>query len=78
MCAEILDALRTVRLDDAARVMVLTGTGRGFCTGGDVSPDAGFDDHTSHQIGRARELREDSHTRWSPPCTSSTSPSCAR
>lgn len=61
MCAEILGALRTVRLDDAVRVLVLTGTGRGFCTGGDVSPGAGFADHTSHQIGRARELREDSH-----------------
>jgi enoyl-CoA hydratase/carnithine racemase len=61
MCAEILDALRAVRLDDAIRVLVLTGTGRGFCTGGDVSPDAGFDQHTGHQIGRARELREDAH-----------------
>ncbi|MGV0793241.1 enoyl-CoA hydratase/isomerase family protein [Mycolicibacterium sp. XJ1819] len=61
MCAEILDAVRTVRLDDSIRVLVLTGTGRGFCTGGDVSSDAGFDQHTEHQIGRARELREDSH-----------------
>jgi enoyl-CoA hydratase/carnithine racemase len=61
MCAEMLDSLRTVRLDDMIRVLVLTGTGRGFCTGGDISTDAGFDDHTSHQIGRARELREDSH-----------------
>ncbi|WP_396903616.1 enoyl-CoA hydratase/isomerase family protein [Mycolicibacterium phlei] len=61
MCGEILDALRTVRLDDTIRVLVLTGTGRGFCTGGDVSPDAGFDEHLSHQIGRARELREDAH-----------------
>jgi 2-(1,2-epoxy-1,2-dihydrophenyl)acetyl-CoA isomerase len=61
MCSEILGALRTVRLDDAVRVLVITGTGRGFCTGGDVSPEAGFDDHTAHQIGRARELREDSH-----------------
>jgi len=61
MCAELLDAVRTVRLDDAIRVLVLTGTGRGFCTGGDVSPDAGFADHTAHQIGRARELREDAH-----------------
>lgn len=61
MCVEILDALRTIRLDDGVRVLVLTGTGRGFCTGGDVSADAGFDDHTAHQVGRARELREDSH-----------------
>jgi 2-(1,2-epoxy-1,2-dihydrophenyl)acetyl-CoA isomerase len=61
MCAEILDAIRHVRLDDSVRVLVFTGTGRGFCTGGDVSPDAGFDDDLTKQIGRARELREDSH-----------------
>ena len=61
MCSDILDGLRTVRLDDAIRVLVLTGTGRGFCTGGDVSPDAGFAEALDHQIGRARELREDSH-----------------
>jgi 2-(1,2-epoxy-1,2-dihydrophenyl)acetyl-CoA isomerase len=61
MCAEILDALRTVRLDDAIRVLVLTGTGRCFCTGGDISPDAGFAEALDHQIGRARELREDAH-----------------
>ena len=61
MCAEILDGIRRVRLDDDVRVLVLTGTGRGFCTGGDVSPDAGFADDLTKQIGRARELREDSH-----------------
>ena len=61
MCADILEALRTVRLDDAVRVLILTGTGRGFCSGGDVSPGAGFADALDHQIGRARELREDAH-----------------
>lgn len=61
MCAEILDAIKRVRLDDAIRVLILTGTGRGFCSGGDVSPESGFDDALAHQIGRARELREDSH-----------------
>ena len=61
MCAELLDAIRRVRLDDGLRVLILTGTGRGFCTGGDVSPDAGFAEALSHQMGRARELREDAH-----------------
>jgi 2-(1,2-epoxy-1,2-dihydrophenyl)acetyl-CoA isomerase len=61
MCSELLDAIRRVRLDDDLRVLVLTGTGRGFCTGGDVSPDAGFAEALAHQMGRARELREDAH-----------------
>lgn len=61
MCADILAAIKRVQLDDAIRVLVLTGTGRGFCSGGDVSPDGGFDDALAHQVGRARELREDSH-----------------
>lgn len=61
MCQELLAHLRTYRLDDDLRVLVLTGIGRGFCTGGDVSPDAGFADALRHQIGRARELREDAH-----------------
>ncbi len=61
MCAELVDAIRRYRLDDELRVLILTGTGRGFCTGGDVSPDAGFADALAHQIGRARELREDAH-----------------
>jgi 2-(1,2-epoxy-1,2-dihydrophenyl)acetyl-CoA isomerase len=61
MCAEILAAIRQFRLDDSQRVLILTGTGRGFCTGGDVSPDAGFGEHLDKQLGRARELREDAH-----------------
>jgi enoyl-CoA hydratase/carnithine racemase len=61
MCAELVHGIRRVRLDDSFRVLVFTGTGRGFCTGGDVSPDAGFSEDLTKQIGRARELREDSH-----------------
>lgn len=61
MCDQMLAALREARLDDEIRVVILTGLGRGFCTGGDVSPDSGFGDALSHQMGRARELREDSH-----------------
>lgn len=61
MCQELLAAIRRYRLDDSLRVLILTGSGRGFCTGGDVSPDAGFADALTHQVGRARELREDAH-----------------
>jgi 2-(1,2-epoxy-1,2-dihydrophenyl)acetyl-CoA isomerase len=61
MCAEILSAIREVRLDDGIRVLIVTGTGRGFCTGGDVSPDAGFAEDLAKQVGRARELREHAH-----------------
>jgi 2-(1,2-epoxy-1,2-dihydrophenyl)acetyl-CoA isomerase len=61
MCTQILEGLQRVRLDDAIRVLILTGSGRGFCSGGDLSPDAGFDKPLAHQLGRARELREDSH-----------------
>jgi 2-(1,2-epoxy-1,2-dihydrophenyl)acetyl-CoA isomerase len=61
MCAEILESVENVRRDDTIRVLILTGSGRGFCTGGDVSPDGGFDEVLAQQNGRARELREDSH-----------------
>jgi 2-(1,2-epoxy-1,2-dihydrophenyl)acetyl-CoA isomerase len=61
MCAEILAGIERVRSDDALRVLVLTGSGRGFCSGGDISPDSGFAEALDHQIGHARELREDSH-----------------
>jgi 2-(1,2-epoxy-1,2-dihydrophenyl)acetyl-CoA isomerase len=61
MCAEILEGLTRVRRDDGIRVLILTGSGRGFCTGGDISPDAGFGEVLTQQAGRARELAEDSH-----------------
>jgi enoyl-CoA hydratase/carnithine racemase len=61
MCDEIIAGITRYRLDDSLRVLIVTGTGRGFCTGGDVSPDAGFAADLSAQVGRARELREHSH-----------------
>jgi len=36
MGSEIVDAFRRVREDDAARVVILTGAGRGFCAGVDL------------------------------------------
>jgi 2-(1,2-epoxy-1,2-dihydrophenyl)acetyl-CoA isomerase len=40
MHAELRDALATVRADALARVLVLTGAGRGFCAGQDLSDRA--------------------------------------
>src|SRR5438093_11841607 len=34
--AQFRDLLETLRYDDAVKVLVLTGAGRGFCSGGDV------------------------------------------
>ncbi len=34
--AQLRDLLETLRSDDAVRVLVLTGEGKGFCSGGDV------------------------------------------
>jgi enoyl-CoA hydratase/carnithine racemase len=40
MLAELLDALERVDADDAVRAVVVTGAGRGFCAGADLSAGA--------------------------------------
>lgn len=37
MSTEIVTALRSARADDDVRVVIITGTGRGFCAGGDAT-----------------------------------------
>jgi len=37
MSSEIIHALHTARADDDVRVVIITGTGRGFCAGGDAT-----------------------------------------
>jgi len=36
MLGEVMDAVRVAQQDDAVRVLVMTGAGRAFCSGGDV------------------------------------------
>ena len=59
MCRELLHALQAFDRDDAARVLVITGAGRGFCAGGDVSgADPEHDEYMRLQLSHAREMRD--------------------
>ena len=66
LCGEVVDALRRYTEDDALRCLIITGAGRGFCSGGDVSgsPREGEPRHVSYrnrQMGQAQEMREGMH-----------------
>ncbi|HEX4355021.1 MAG TPA: enoyl-CoA hydratase/isomerase family protein [Polyangiales bacterium] len=59
MCRELLGAFREFDRDDGARVLVITGAGRGFCAGGDVSgSDSEHDEYMRLQLSHGREMRD--------------------
>lgn len=62
MCEELVEALDIYLRDDAAGALILTGAGKGFCSGGDVS---GEDKHRSElmqaQLSHGREMRDGMH-----------------
>ena len=49
MGAELADAIVRADEDDAIRAVILTGEGRGFCAGADISAGAGSFDSTGGQ-----------------------------
>lgn len=51
MGAELADAFRKADGDDAVRVVILTGEGRGFCAGADISAGGGSFDTTGGGAG---------------------------
>ena len=52
MGAEITDAFQRADIDDSVRAIIVTGAGRAFCAGADVSGGAGsFDTSGSHGAG---------------------------
>jgi 2-(1,2-epoxy-1,2-dihydrophenyl)acetyl-CoA isomerase len=62
MVKEMVAAIDLARQDDNIRVLVITGTGRAFCAGGDISPKP---EHPSrfrgHAMGHMLEMREGFH-----------------
>jgi len=57
MHGEVRDVLQRVREDAAARVLVLTGAGRGFCAGQDLSDRAVAPAGKGTDLGESIELR---------------------
>ncbi|HTR61081.1 MAG TPA: enoyl-CoA hydratase/isomerase family protein [Candidatus Binataceae bacterium] len=62
MIKDLLAAIDSARQDDDVRVLIITGTGRAFCAGGDISgaPDTRSRFH-GHPMGHLLEMREGFH-----------------
>jgi len=62
MVHEILHALADARDDDSIRALILTGSGRGFCSGGDISRDFQYPArYRGHRLESMLEMRENMH-----------------
>ncbi len=58
MTEELVSALDDVDEDDQVRVLVITGAGRGFCSGADVGGMAGDKQRTAGAVRGAEEIRQ--------------------
>ena len=62
MVHEILDALADARDDDEVRAIIVTGAGRGFCSGGDIGRDFQYPArYRGHRFESMLEMRENMH-----------------
>src|ERR1700704_5417489 len=62
MVHEIITALADARDDDEVRAVIITGAGRGFCSGGDISRDFQYPSrYRGHRMEAMLEMRENMH-----------------
>jgi len=62
MVHEILKAFSDARDHDSIRAVILTGSGRGFCAGGDISRDFQYPArYRGHKLESMLEMRENMH-----------------
>jgi enoyl-CoA hydratase/carnithine racemase len=62
MVHEIISALGDARDDDKVRAVIITGVGRGFCSGGDISRDFQYPArYHGHPMEAMLEMRENMH-----------------
>jgi len=62
MVHEIIAALADARDDDEVRSVIITGAGRGFCSGGDISRDFQYPArYRGHRMEALLEMRENMH-----------------
>lgn len=62
MVHEILKALANARDDDEIRVVIITGEGKGFCSGGDIGRDFQYPArYRGHRLESMLEMRENMH-----------------
>jgi len=62
LCEELTEALGIYLRDDDLRCLIVTGAGRGFCSGGDISGgDKNHEALMQSQLAHGREMRDGMH-----------------
>jgi 2-(1,2-epoxy-1,2-dihydrophenyl)acetyl-CoA isomerase len=62
MCRELVAAVESLASHDETRVLVITGAGRGFCSGGDIANNEEYESLVAKRGGHASAMRAGFHS----------------